>query len=381
MTIAAPTCPIILLLGPTASGKTDLAMELHSRIPVEIISVDSAMVYRGMDIGSGKPTPEQLKLAPHHLINIRNPQEPYSAAEFCQDAIQLIHQSRAAQRIPLLVGGSMLYFRALLQGLSPLPSANPEIRVRLSNEAENLGWQAMHYRLSIIDPKAALRIHPNDPQRIQRALEIYEVTGRTQSSFWEESQSGWGLQSLDFHESQDSHECKSREQNLIIFVILPKNRQLLHERIQQRFHRMLEQGFMDEVQVLYQSLQSGNLQLSLPALRSVGYRQALQYLAGECSYDEMVSRAIAATRQLAKRQITWLRSLFKTADREETEYREDIKDRTENNTENQTENQTDNGENKVKNRIHFLDIENNHLDSLTSVLHCLAQRGVRVNNP
>lgn len=327
--------PIILLLGPTASGKTDLAMDLVKEIPAEIISVDSAMVYRGMDIGTGKPNAQQLCDAPHHLINIRDISEPYSAAEFCHDAIRLIHEIQSRNRIPLLVGGSMLYFRALLQGLSPLPSADPNIRAKLLSDAEKFGWKVMHDRLNVLDKEAALRIHPNDPQRIQRALEIYELTGQPQSALW-----GQPTQPLDNYPFSQH-----------IFVILPEDRKLLHERISKRFHWMLEQGFMDEVQAIYRDIQSLELPLSLPALRAVGYRQALHYLAGDYTYDEMVDRAVASTRQLAKRQITWLRSLFRGEIHENKMNKMD--------------------EIIGKKQIHFLDLKNNHFDSLKSMIHCL----------
>jgi tRNA dimethylallyltransferase len=340
--------PILFLLGPTASGKTNLAMEFVKQVPAEIISVDSAMVYRGLNIGTGKPTAEELEKAPHHLIDIRDPKDPYSAAEFCHDAFQLIQEIRSRDRIPLLVGGTMLYFRSLLQGLSPLPSADPIVRARLLKEAENIGWKAMHDRLNSLDPKAALRIHSNDPQRIQRALEIYELTGKPQSELWESSQDDTLQANTLLNEINEVAK---------IFVVLPKNRALLHERIEQRFHLMLQQGFMNEVQALYRGVQAGELQLSLPALRSVGYRQALQYLASEYSYDEMVNRAIAATRQLAKRQITWLRGLFNLASPQDQK-----------------------GPDQER-QLHLLDIENNHLDSLKSMIHSVTERGVRVKSP
>ncbi len=364
--------PIVLLLGPTATGKTNLAIDFAKQIPSEIISVDSALVYRGMDIGTGKPNVKQLQEVPHHLIDIREPNEPYSAAEFCRDAITLIQEIRTRQRIPLLVGGTMLYFRSLLQGLSPLPSADSNIRSRLLVEAETLGWKAMHDRLKVLDPKAASRIHPNDPQRIQRALEIYELSGQSQSALWEVSASSGNFGGL-FQTHINNKEDKNHLDfggSLNIFVVFPKNRALLHERIRQRFHQMLQQGLIEEVQTFYQKVQSGDLHLNLPALRAVGYRQALEYLAGEYTYEEMVNRAIAATRQLAKRQMTWLRSLFKNKDMDrDTETGIDI------NTDIDTET-------KKEKRINILDIENNHLDSLKSMVHCLSQRvGEKVNNP
>lgn len=281
--------PCIFLMGPTASGKTDLAVDLVKQFPCDIISVDSAMVYREMDIGTAKPTADILAQAPHRLIDIRDPSQAYSAAEFCQDAVTEIEKIHALKRIPLLVGGTGLYFRSLQQGLSNLPSAHPEIRERLSQEAERLGWAAMHCRLADIDPQAAHRIHPNDPQRIQRALEVYEVTGQTMTAWYEQSVGS----------------CLPYR--IIKLIIAPTNRTALHVRIACRFKTMLEQGLIEEVERL---IARGDLTLSLPALRAVGYRQVWLYLTNKLKYEDLLEQGIIATRQLAKRQLTWLRSEF-----------------------------------------------------------------------
>lgn len=277
----------ILLMGPTASGKTDLAVELVRRLPLEIISVDSALVYRGMDIGTAKPGPEVLAEAPHRLIDILDPAEAYSAARFREDALRHMAEITAAGHIPLLVGGTMLYFRALQQGMATLPEADPELRSRLEAEADELGWQAMHDRLAEVDPVSAARIHPNDPQRLQRALEVYELSGVPLSELWAQ-------QPLD--------ELPYR---VLKLAVAPDDRAELHERIALRFRLMLEQGLIEEVEVLYRR---GDLRPEMPSIRCVGYRQVWQYLAGELTFDEMVEKGITATRQLAKRQFTWLRS-------------------------------------------------------------------------
>ncbi len=277
----------IFLMGPTASGKTDLAIDLVRELPCDIISVDSAQVYRGLDIGTAKPSAAEQVLAPHRLIDICDPTESYSAARFCQDALREMEEIFSRGRIPLLVGGTMLYFRALQYGLSDMPDADPEIRARLEEEREEAGLSAMHARLQQIDPQAAERINPNDPQRIQRALEVYEITGRPLSALQQQS----GEQKLPFA--------------VIKLVRAPEERSLLHRRIEQRFHRMLEHGFEQEVVDI---VQKWDLDHETPAMRLVGYRQMLSYLRGEYSRDEMIERGIIATRQLAKRQFTWLRS-------------------------------------------------------------------------
>jgi tRNA dimethylallyltransferase len=280
--------PIVCLMGPTASGKTDLAIALVETLPMDIISVDSVMVYRGMDIGSAKPDAETLARAPHRLIDICDPAEAYSAARFRDDALREMAEITAQGRIPLLVGGTMLYFRALLNGLSVLPSADADIRTRLEAEAEAEGWASMHRRLAEVDPEAAARIHPNDPQRIQRALEVYELTGTPLSELQQTQQVD---QPLPY--------------GIIKLAVAPADRTILHERIAQRFELMLQHGLIDEVEALQQR---GDLHLDMPALRAVGYRQVWEYLSGSLKYTEMVERGIIATRQLAKRQFTWLRS-------------------------------------------------------------------------
>ncbi|MFA5529943.1 MAG: tRNA (adenosine(37)-N6)-dimethylallyltransferase MiaA [Thiohalomonadaceae bacterium] len=278
--------PVVLLMGPTASGKTDLAVALTQRLPLDIISVDSAMVFRTMDIGTAKPDAEVLAQAPHRLIDILDPAESYSAARFRTDALGEIRASHARGRVPLLVGGTMLYFRALQRGLAELPSADTATRARIEAQAAAVGWEAMHARLAAVDPVAAARIHPNDPQRLQRALEVYELTGVPLSeSLARGSEPDFPYQAVEL-------------------VIMPAAREVLRERIARRFQGMLRAGFLDEVERLYRR---GDLSPELPSIRCVGYRQAWAYLAGEHDAATMVERAVAATRQLAKRQITWLR--------------------------------------------------------------------------
>ncbi len=274
-------------MGPTASGKTGVAVDLVQQLPLDIISVDSALVYRGMDIGTAKPDADTLRIAPHRLIDIRDPVQPYSAAEFRDDALQEIAAIHAAGRTPLLVGGTMLYFRALEQGLSDLPPADPEVRARLEAEAQAGGWSAMHERLARIDPVAAARIHPNDPQRIQRALEVYEITGLSMTEL--------------FNRSSDTPPAL----DFLKIVLAPADRAVLHDRIRQRFDIMLKQGFLDEVSALRAR---DDLEPDIPSMRAVGYRQAWAHLDGKLSAQEWVERAIVATRQYAKRQLTWLRS-------------------------------------------------------------------------
>jgi tRNA dimethylallyltransferase len=280
--------PVVCLMGPTASGKTDLAIHLVERLPLDIISVDSVMVYRGMDIGSAKPDPETLARVPHRLIDIRDPADAYSAAQFRDDALREMAAITAAGRIPLLVGGTMLYFRALLTGLSLLPSADAEIRARLEAEAEVEGWDSLHRRLAEVDAVAAARIHPHDPQRIQRALEVYELTGIP-------------LSQLQQKESVD----QPLPYRIVKLAVAPSDRAVLHQRIATRFEQMLDQGLIEEVEGLRQR---GDLHLDLPALRAVGYRQVWEFLIGDIDYTEMKERGIIATRQLAKRQFTWLRA-------------------------------------------------------------------------
>ncbi len=279
--------PALFLMGPTASGKTDLAVELVRRLPLEIISVDSALVYRQMDIGTAKPDAALLAEAPHRLIDIRDPSQAYSAAEFREDALREMADILRSGRIPLLVGGTMLYFRALEQGLSDLPKADIALRARLESELTALGLPRLHERLSRLDPVAAGRIHANDPQRTLRALEVIEITGRPLS------------------ELQAEDTGAPLPYRVLKLVRAPQDRTLLHQRIEARFHGMLEAGFEGEVKRL---LARGDLSPELPSMRSVGYRQMLNYLLGAYSRDEMIERAIIATRQLAKRQFTWLRA-------------------------------------------------------------------------
>jgi tRNA dimethylallyltransferase len=278
--------PAIFLMGATASGKTALAMQLAERLPCDIISVDSALVYRGMDIGTAKPSREEQSRVRHRLIDICEPSDAYSAARFRDDAQREMQEITSRGRLPLLVGGTMLYFRALQYGLSKLPQADPLVRARLEQEAGKKGWHQMHRRLRLLDPESAERIHPNDPQRIQRALEVYELTGSPLSSL----QRGDGVQKLPY-----------RIEKLALATV---DRKLLHQRIEQRFHRMLDMGFENEVRAL---LSIGDLVPEMPSMRAVGYRQMLAYLSGEYDRNTMIYRGIVATRQLAKRQITWLR--------------------------------------------------------------------------
>nr|WP_269087631.1 tRNA (adenosine(37)-N6)-dimethylallyltransferase MiaA [Candidatus Reidiella endopervernicosa] len=273
-------------MGPTASGKTDLAVELVRRLPCELISVDSALVYREMDIGTAKPDAETLREAPHRLIDILDPAESYSAAQFREDALREMAEITAAGRIPVLVGGTMLYFRALEHGMAEMPAADPEVRARLEADAAAVGWVEMHRRLAVVDPISAARIHQNDPQRIQRALEVYEISGESLTSHFEKGAAA----ELPF--------------NLVKVIVAPTDRERLRERIALRFHLMLEQGFVAEVERLYAR---GDLDTNKPSIRCVGYRQVWDFLEQRLSYDEMVERGIIATRQLAKRQFTWLR--------------------------------------------------------------------------
>ncbi len=284
------TYPIICLAGPTASGKTDMALALAAKLPLEIISVDSAMIYQDLNIGTAKPSADILNQVPHHLIDICKPDAAYSAAHFCRDVGILVPQILARGKIPLLVGGTMLYFHALLQGLSSLPPADPSIREAIAAKAEQLGWDKLHEMLTALDPISAAKIHPHDPQRLQRALEVYYVTGQALST-WQNQRQPQPWQALTIK-------------------LMPDNRQVLHQHIDARFENMLARGFLDEMAYLRQHYA---LDASLPSMRSVGYRQAWQYLEGALSYEQFVQDAKTATRQLAKRQMTWLRQQFTDA--------------------------------------------------------------------
>lgn len=276
---------VICLMGPTAAGKTAVAVELARRFPVGLISVDSALVYRGMDIGTGKPGPEILAEVPHRLIDIREPWESYSAGEFLRDGRAAIAETVAAGRVPLLVGGTMLYFRSLWQGLSELPPADSEVRAAIDLRAAAIGWPALHAELARIDPLTAQRLHATDRQRIQRALEVHALTGVPLSA-----QQGRALPATDLR--------------FLRIALIPENRRLLHARIEARFSEMLARGFIAEVEGLMQLPQMG---VDCPAMRAVGYRQLWAMLAGDYDRAEAERRALAATRQLAKRQLTWLR--------------------------------------------------------------------------
>ncbi|WP_136064554.1 tRNA (adenosine(37)-N6)-dimethylallyltransferase MiaA [Modicisalibacter radicis] len=277
----------ILLMGPTASGKTDLAMALHERLGAELVSVDSAMVYRGMDIGTAKPSAAELARAPHRLIDIRDPGDPYSAADFRDDARREMREIGAAGRIPLLVGGTMLYYRSLLGGIARLPAADQALRAELEAWAAERGLGALHEELARVDPESAARIHRNDPQRLMRALEVQRLSGRPMSALWQEQQ------------------AETLPWRTLSIGLAPMDRAVLHERIARRFDAMLEQGFIDEVAGLRGR---GDLSPELPALKSVGYRQVWEYLEGWYDRVTLREKGVIATRQLAKRQLTWLRS-------------------------------------------------------------------------
>jgi tRNA dimethylallyltransferase len=278
--------PVIALMGPTASGKTRLAIELAKALDGEVISVDSALVYRGMDIGTAKPDLEERQGVPHHLIDILDPADAYSTGRFRDDALALMADIIERGRLPILAGGTMLYFNALFHGLSDLPSADPEVRRQLDEEAASRGWPAMHAELARVDPDAAARIHPNDPQRIHRALEVYRLTGIPLTVLCAETQAP----PLPF--------------DPVKLIVAPADRPALHERIRQRFLDMIGRGLIDEVRALYER---GDLDADLPSIRAVGYRQVWAYLAGDCDRETMIERGIIATRQFAKRQFTWLR--------------------------------------------------------------------------
>ena len=278
--------PVICLMGPTASGKTALAMALYDALPCDIISVDSALIYKDMDIGTAKPTADELSKYPHRLINLRDASQSYSAADFCQDALTEIAKIRAKNRIPLLVGGTMMYFKSLIEGISPLPAANNEVRQQIETEAAELGWEVLHEQLAQVDPVSAQRIHPNDPQRLIRALEVFRLTGNTLTQLTQ-------------------IKGDKLEGDILQFAITPTERSTLHERIELRYQQMIAQGFEKEVIALKQRK---DLHENLPSIRCVGYRQMWQYLNDEYDHKEMIFRGVCATRQLAKRQLTWLRN-------------------------------------------------------------------------
>ena len=277
----------LVILGPTASGKSALSLELAKRFPVEIISMDSALVYRGMDIGTAKPTLEERAVCPHHLIDIRDIGESYSAADFLEDVVRLVKEIRARGRYPLIVGGTMLYAKALRDGINEMPSTSPEVRMAVASEAETLGWPAMHAQLAEVDPQTAARLSPNDSQRIGRALEVYRMTGRPLSAFHAEA-------------------SKAPPFETLTVGLLPQDRKALHQRIEERFDLMLADGFLDEMRQL---MQREDYDPESPAMRAVGYRQAIDFLEGRTDWAGFHLAGVAATRQLAKRQMTWMRSM------------------------------------------------------------------------
>ncbi len=282
----------LFILGPTASGKTALALALAQQRPIEIISVDSALVYRGMDIGTAKPSRAEQAICPHHLIDIIEPTEAYSAAQFAKDAERLIHEIHARGRLPVLVGGTMLYVKALIEPLTALPESDAAIRAEIDAQAAQLGWPAMHAQLAQIDPTTAARIEPNDAQRINRALEIFHISGKPMAQWLAEDEHNQRAHTLSFQP--------------ILTALIPEPRAVLHERINQRFVSMLEARFLDEVRILRAR---GDLHLGLPSMRCVGYRQAWEHLDGAYDYAQLIEKGQAATRQLAKRQMTWIRGM------------------------------------------------------------------------
>jgi tRNA dimethylallyltransferase len=296
---APESIPVLCIVGPTGAGKTHLAMLLaeHAKsvgLTIELISMDSALVYRGLDIGSAKPTKAEQASFTHHLIDILEPTEVYSAARFAKDAKRLCEEIRSRGNIPIVVGGTMLYWRAWAHGLSSLPPANPEIRARLDQEGKAIGWPAMHEKLSSLDPEIAARLKPNDSQRVQRALEVFEITGKPMSALLADSP------------SEDGREGSSIPAWIDLVSLEPSDRARLHANLEKRFDEMLAAGFMDEVKTLRTN---PNLHADLPAIRSVGYRQAWEFLDNQIDFDQMRYKSLAATRQLGKRQLTWLRAI------------------------------------------------------------------------
>ncbi|WP_129642818.1 tRNA (adenosine(37)-N6)-dimethylallyltransferase MiaA [Peristeroidobacter agariperforans] len=287
MSATPQATPIPLIMGPTGAGKTDLALRLAARYPIEIVSVDSALVYRGMDIGTGKPSREELERFPHHLVDILDPSQPYSAGQFVRDALHAIGDIRKRGNLPVLVGGTMLYFRALRRGLAEMPQADPGVRQQIDAEAARSGWPALHAQLAALDPTTAQRIQPNDGQRIQRALEVHRLTGKTLSELHAQTRPA------------------DPTMKFAAFAWAPSDRERLYQAIERRFERMMQAGFLDEVRRLQQR---GDLHADLPAIRSVGYRQLWEHLCGREALPASVQRAIFATRQLARRQLIWLRA-------------------------------------------------------------------------
>lgn len=276
----------LMILGPTASGKTAVSLRLAQKLPIEIVSVDSALVYRGMDIGTAKPSKEELATVPHHLIDIVDIEEPYSAADFREDALRLIEEISSRGKFPVIVGGTMLYAKALREGIDDLPTTAPEVREAVLSEAGSVGWPAMHEKLQAMDPATAKRLNPNDSQRIGRAIEVFRMTGQPLSSF---------------HRGD-----KTPDPTIATVALLPENRARLHEAIEKRFDSMLSADFLGEMRTL---MQRSGFKEDLPSMRAVGYRQAIDHLMGRTTHEEFRLAGIAATRQLAKRQITWLRSM------------------------------------------------------------------------
>ena len=310
---------VICLMGPTAAGKTDLALALTENLPCDIISVDSALIYKGMDIGTAKPDKAFLEKAPHKLIDIIEPIESYSVAQFYEDAYREMQEITAKGRIPLLVGGTMMYYRIIQQGIANLPSADEQIRKEIVQDAKLYGWAYMHAQLAKVDPESALRIKPTDPQRLQRALEVFRVSGKTMTQLWKEQKNEVGKTSNNHYTERNVAKItfpKANDQEILgglpplpyqflNFSIAPLDRKELHQRIEKRFDIMLNNGFIDEVKSFYAK---ASISLDTTAMRCVGYRQVWDFLDGKLSYEEMRERGIIATRQLAKRQLTWLRS-------------------------------------------------------------------------
>jgi len=296
-------------MGPTAAGKTDLAIALADALPCDIISVDSALIYKGMDIGTAKPDPETLQMSPHRLIDIIEPSESYSVAQFYDDALIEMQAISEAGRVPLLVGGTMMYYKILQNGIAALPSADEGVREAIKRDAKAFGWEYVHQQLALVDPESAARIRPSDPQRLQRALEVYRVTGKTMTQIWQDQKNNTG-------NIEQAHYTKDGSQasvgglppvpyDFINLSIAPLDRSVLHERIARRFQIMIDAGFIEEVDKFYRS---EDILSDMPSMRCVGYRQVWDYLDGRLGRDEMQERGVIATRQLAKRQLTWLRS-------------------------------------------------------------------------